>query len=343
MKRFLELTLALTFCVLAFIGCAPDETPLGPASGEEISAPAFALAPNSWTARAPLPTGRQELDAAVVNNGAGEPILYVLGGWDVLDQPVSRVEAYNYSTNRWTTKAASGAGQESNGVGVIGGKLYISGGVTEHGDGLEIDKTLVTYDPVRDVFSSKANMPRTSANGVSGVIRGRLYVLTGQCGPDCAHSLTRRLYRYDPATNAWNASLPWCPNAHVRGAGGVINGKFYVAGGVHANGVTSARLDVYDPATNSWKALAPMPSAVVGAAGAVIKNKLYVMGGNVGKAVYSYDPVTNRWTARAPMLTGRRNLAAASLITPSGNPKILAVGGIGSDERGYRANELYTP
>ena len=127
------------------------------------------------------------------------------------------------------------------------------------------------------------------------------------------------------------------------GAGGVINGRFYVAGGVDANGTASARLDVYNPATNSWKALAPMPSAVTSGAGAVINNKLYVMGGSVSKTVYSYDPVTNRWTTRAPMLTGRYSLAAASLITPSGNPKILAVGGFTSDERGFTANELYTP
>ena len=337
------LTMALAFSAFALVSCS-DTGPTQPeaVSGESPVAPSFALASNTWTARAPIPTGRQELTAAVVNNAAGDPILYVLGGLDVMDQPVSRVEAYNYSTNRWTTKAADGGIFESNGVGVIGGKLYISGGKTEHGDGLEIDYTLVAYDPVRDVFSLKARMPRTSANGVTGVIGGRLYVLIGQCGPDCTHSLTRRLYRYDPITNAWDASLPWSPNAHVSGAGGVINGKFYVAGGVDANGNPSAKLDVYDPATNSWKALASMPSAVVSAAGAVINNKLYVMNGSQ-KTVYAYDPVTNRWTTRAPMLTARSNLAAASLVTSYGNHKILAVGGYTSDERGYTANELYTP
>jgi len=339
-----SLTVALAFSAFALVSCS-DTGPTQPeaVSWESPVAPSFALASNSWTARAPLPTGRQELTAAVVNNSAGDPILYVLGGSDVVDRPVSRVEAYNYATNRWTTKAASGANLESNGVGVIGGKLYISGGKTEHGDGLEIHGSLVAYDPVRDVFSLKATMPRTSANGVSGVIGGRLYVLSGQCGPDCTHMLTRRLYRYDPITNAWDASLPWSPNAHVFGAGGVISGKFYVAGGVDASGNASARLDVYNPATNTWKALASMPSAVVSGAGAVINNKLYVMNGSQ-KTVYAYDPVTNRWTTRAPMLTARWNLAAASLITSSGNHKILAVGGYTtSDERGYTANELYTP
>ena len=85
-----------------------------------------------------------------------------------------------------------------------------------------------------------------------------------------------------------------------------------------------------------------MPSAVASASGAVINNKLYIINGN-SKTVYSYDPVTNRWTTRAPMLTARWNLAAASLITQFGNQKILAVGGYSSDQRGFTANELYTP
>ena len=124
--------------------------------------------------------------------------------------------------------------------------------------------------------------------------------------------------------------------------GGVITGKFYVAGGMDANGLASTKLDVYNPATNSWKALASMPSAQLPLAGAVINNKLYIIEGD-SKKVYAYDPVTNRWTTRAPMLTARWNLAAASLVTQYGNHKILAVGGYTSDERGYTANELYTP
>lgn len=336
MSRPLPLFVALSLAAFATSSCRDEisspqpSVPAPPASG-----PDFALVSDRWTARLPIPTGRQDLDAAVVNNSAGQPVLYVIGGLDRVDELVSRVEAYNYSTNRWTTKTASGSSVATNGVGVIGGKLYISGGAADHGEGPESHAGVVAYDPVRDVFSSKASLPHTSSNGVSGVVSGRLYVLTGLCD-DCTPRITRNLYRYNPSTNAWKA-LTSCPNAHLNGAGGVINGKFYVAGG------GSARLDVYNPATNSWKALAPLPTAVSGAAGAVIQNKLYIIGGN-GKTVYAYDPVTNRWATKASLLTGRYWLAAASLITPSGNPKILAVGGYStSDERAFTANELYTP
>jgi Kelch motif len=67
-------------------------------------------------------------------------------------------------------------------VGVIAGKLYLSGGFD---DTLTTSKPLaklVVYDPVRDVFVRKRDMPRRSIWGVTGVIGGRLYVLTGYSG-----------------------------------------------------------------------------------------------------------------------------------------------------------------
>jgi N-acetylneuraminic acid mutarotase len=295
-----------------------------------------------------MPTGRRDMAAAVVNNSLGQPILYVVGGYNDRDEYVTRVEAHNYSTNRWTiTSGLTPFGSAaSNGVGVIGGKLYISGGEDHPPSGGDQGDTphagLFVYDPVSNVFSVKANMPRTSTRGVSGVIGGRLYVLSGACGIDCTHRLTRRLYRYDPSTDAWNATLPWCPNAHVMGGGGVINGKFYVAGGLDANGVVSARLDVYNPTTNSWKALAPMPVPLLGP-GAVIKNNLYIMAANGAKTMYAYDPVTNKWTTKASMITGGGGIAAAALVTPSGNPKILVVGGSNSNGYVLTTTELYTP
>ena len=61
-------------------------------------------------------------------------------------------------------------------------------------------------------------------------------------------------------------------------AGGVVNGKFYVAGGRMADTSTNA-LEVYDPQTNSWSTRAPMPTARSGIAAAVVNNELWVFGG----------------------------------------------------------------
>ena len=342
--------LAFTLSLLALAACGENTDPTQPGTVAERSTlePSFALASNTWTKRAPLRGPRYGPAAGVVNNSAGNPILYVFGGH--FDEFQLGTVAYNYATNTWTTKAGNFEGEYTNGVGRIGGKLYISGGFNiAGGDPFCCDatqRTLYVYDPVADRLTRKADMPRQTARGVTGVINGKLYVLSGYCADDeppvfdCDVEINHRLlYRYDPATNNWTTLGP-APHSHALGAGGVINGRFYVAGGG-----SGSWLDVYDPVTNTWTTRASLPEGRTGVAGAVLQNKLYVIGGNgpSGKrAVFAYDPVTNTWRTRASLNVGRTNLAAASLVTRFGNPKILAVGGFDGSE-GPGANELYTP
>ena len=82
-----------------------------------------------------------------------------------------------------------------------------------------------------------------------------------------------------------------------------------------------------------------MPTARMWMDAAVVKNKLYVIGGRELATVEVYDPATNKWTTKRPMPTAREQLGVATFATPSGNLKILAVGGWE-----YRSvSELYTP
>jgi N-acetylneuraminic acid mutarotase len=344
------LILALTVGAFALTSCAPDENPTEPtAGGDELSAaPSFALAANSWTARARMPTGRGRLALAVANSG-GKPILYAIGG-DEGKFSTDTVEAYNVATNTWSLKAPLPAPLTStNGVGHIAGKLYVAGGLIRDLDDKERPdvyvNSLYAYDILTNTWSRKADMPRPMARGISGVINDKLYVLTGGCGQNqCTDYVTRRLYVYDPVTNTWDGSAPWCPDAHLDGAGGVINGKFYVAGGTDRNSSRTRLLHVYDPATRRWTTKAPMPAATSLIGAAVLGNKLYVIGGYVGfssvtNTVVAYDPVSDRWTTKASMPTARAGLAAIR-ATLDGQSRIYAIGGLGAF--GHR-HEAYTP
>jgi N-acetylneuraminic acid mutarotase len=230
-------------------------------------------------------------------------------------------------------------------MGNIGGKLYISGGFVE---GVGKVNDLYEYDPNRNTWTRKRDLPKRVAQGITGVIGGKLYVLAGSCD-DCASRTISRLFRYDPVTNVWNNSLPSAPSAHVGGVGGVINGKFYVAGGINRNGRTTNRLDVYDPVTNTWTTLAPMSEERAGAAAAVLGGKLYVIGknnvspGERQGSVEAYSPATNTWTTRAPLPGAGRGDLAAGRITHEGQGHILAVGGtdVESSSPGD-ANQAYT-
>lgn len=366
MKRSIAFNLALLVGVLGLAACDDTTTPDQP---EKVALPPAALssavASNSWATRAPVPNPgpRDGLAAGIVPNSSGEPILYVFGGnadqtqWDDL-------QAYNYVTNVWSRKGSFPETLFSygNGVGKIGQKLYFSGG---HPVGVgggsfgSIRNALYAYDPGTNRVTRRADMPRHTADGVTGVINGKLYVLAGTCD-DCAQQTVRRLYRYDPATNTW-ATSPWSPHFHRAGAGAVIAGRFYVAGGLDGATGPTAFLDVYDPVTNKWKTLAPMPEARVYAGAAELHGQLYVIGG-LGRdaydavpdpgcpsgscghtSVFAYNPVTNTWRTKAALPTGRAFLAAAK-VTFEGRAGILAVGGSKEESDGTPSpNELYTP
>jgi N-acetylneuraminic acid mutarotase len=156
----------------------------------------------------------------------------------------------------------------------------------------------------------KADLPIFSAEGVTGVIDGKLYVLPGACDGNryplpgsCAEEPTRRFYRYDPATNTW-ATRHHAPHLHRDGAAAVIDGKFYVAGGIDGSHGPVASLDVYDPTTNSWRTLASIPTGGGPAQGAALQGQFYIVvqsfaGASATNRTYAYNRATNQWKTRA--------------------------------------------
>jgi N-acetylneuraminic acid mutarotase len=275
----------------------------------------------------------------------------VFGGTDGEVDGFSTVEAYDPATDTWTTRPLAQMPVDEvvsfNGVGKIGNRLYLPGGNVETGNGNLRLRTLQVYDPARNTWTRKADMPRGSSDGVSGVIDGKLYVLTAvetfdeEC-PDCIPSTraTRRLFRYDPATDTWT-KLAWCPNFHHRGMAGVVDGKFYVAGGIGSN-----KLDIYNPVTNRWSSGAPMPNVRSGAGAAVITGKLFVIGGfsdaGITDEVLAYDRVRNQWITKAALPAPRGSLAAAKIVI-AGRPHIVAVGGTGEPFTVLSETDVYSP
>jgi N-acetylneuraminic acid mutarotase len=342
--------IASMFGVLALAACTDNGTPTEPVTGrDQPPAAELAVVANSWTAKATMPTGRVGLTAAVVNNSLHQPILYAIGGDDGGDQTLSTVEAYNFATNGWSTKAPMPVRLEgTNGAGVIAGKIYVSGGRDLDNNSPGSDdgfprKSLYVYDPVSNSWSRKADMPLPGAGGTSGVINGQLYVLLGWFNG---------FYRYDPATDVWSA-LARCPVDHTSGAAAVINGKFYVAGGVKYTGTgfgsyAIRKLHVYDPVTNTWSAKALLPRGIYGAAGARLLGQFYVVGGTVSngtsrRLVQAYDPVANTWTLKAQLPTWRTGLGASNFVL-NGQQRIVAIGGYGGvGLRWLRSNDVYTP
>ena len=177
------------------------------------------------------------------------------------------------------------------------------------------------------------DMPLRSANGVSGVIDGKLYVTTPADGTD---GWRNNFHVYDPRLNSWSRK-PEPPIPHEYGAGGVINDKLYLVGGCDWHGKISTELDVFDPLTDKWTTKTPMPTMRDSCAGAVFNGKLYVIGGGGSKnrilgAFESYDPHQDAWTIEMPMPTPRQGLGAAVA-----GDKLYVVGGIIDVTNGIRS------
>ena len=280
---------------------APDPTAPGPA-------PAVQALANSWTAKRSLAPNRTDHVAAAVNGR-----IYVAGGihtdWDDLRAFfLSRVDVYEIASNSWTRAAGlPGVRWAANGASMINGRIYVSGGYNAQ---QMPTKTLFVYDIGSNKWTRKADMPRGGCNGVQGVIAGKLYVyLPTQTAcnqfPDASMA---RLYRYDPATDAWVMRAN--PPASIGiGAGGVIGGKLYIAG-------QDGGLQVYDPMSNTWTAKAPMPHVWRWPDAAVLNGKLYLVGGTevaadcVHPSLQVYDPAANSWASRTPPPFGTGSGAA---------------------------------
>jgi hypothetical protein len=303
--RFLRAALITTM----LLGCGEETTSPsvpGSASGTPSAGPALALASNTWTARSPIPRTHSGFAVGAAPNAAGQPLVYVFGGQDENGSNFPSY-IYNVSTNAWSPSPPSLDAANMNGVGRIGNKFYLTGGESCCEADFRTYNTTWAYEPSTARLFRKADMPRATKYGVTGVINGKLYVLPGWCSGEavdpghCAvGSRTRQLYRYDPTTNTWTVRQP-APHFHAFGAAGVIDNKFYVVGGADR----TPYLDVYDPATNTWRTRAPIPTAGERLFAAVFQHRLFVLswsrpaGGAVILKAYSYDPATNTWRSRA--------------------------------------------
>jgi N-acetylneuraminic acid mutarotase len=351
MSRHLSYAIGLTVGALSFAACGEDTTtqPSSPAD-PALSPPSLATASNSWSpiAHMPLQAG-QGPAVGVVPNSVGPSKAYVFGGTNGAGGSGAGTRVYDVAANTW--RVISNATETRvfafnlNGVGNIGDKLYFSGGKDYGSGSLTITNAVWRFDPATETFSRKANMPLFTADGVTGVIGDKLYVLPGTCSGDgypnpgfCAQEPIRKLFRYNPATNIWVTKAS-APHYHKNGVGGVINNKFYVAGGFK-DFQPIADLDVYDPATNTWKTLAPLPTALNGVVGAVLQGQLFVIGTNSVGSIrhYAYNPTSNKWNAKAvPSHYG----GPAAKVFLNGTSRLLVLEGatVDSPDR----SQIYTP
>jgi len=316
----------------------PASTSQPPATGPEL-----AVASDKWILRANMPRNRTSLALATVQNAAGQSIVYAIGGYLPDGRESNNVIAYNLATNTWTFRQPMPwASAESNGAGVINGKIYVTAGWGWDWSRARFVTPFFMYDPAANTWTRKRDLPvapppagsdqerYAAGHGVSGVIDGKLYVVSG-CFEDhdregFEEACNPLFYRYNPATDGWvRLPSPFAETARHPSIGGVIAGRFYVVAG--------GKFSVYDPATNQWTPR-NAPTYRAAAASAVLGGKLYVMGGyrdawdhwETLDVTVLYNPASDTWARRAPLPSPRDSIAATTVLV-DGKERIEVVGG----------------
>jgi N-acetylneuraminic acid mutarotase len=224
----------------------------------------------------------------------------------------------------------------------VNGKLYVFGGR----DGTALNgprsKGLVyEYDTATDVWARKKPLPVAIHHPAIAAYGDKIYLFGGFRTPARSGGWqpVDNAWEYDPAADDWKP-LPPMPKPRGGAAAAVIDGKFYVIGGVAAVSAPAPdesgaaptiddkrRHDVlasvaeYDLKAGTWRARAPMPTPRSQPTAVAKLGRIYVIGGRLGSAfaagsdidiVEAYDPAADRWSAPlAPLPTARSSAGAA--------------------------------
>jgi hypothetical protein len=355
MSRFRTLPLLIVLPILALAGCGEDQPEtLGPGTTLEPAAagPAAALAGNTWVRFADLPTPRRGAALAAVPKADGSSRLFAIAGGlrktkangSVYSVPVGTVTEYLPGTNKWVRRAdAPYVWQVVPQAAAIGGKIYLPGGLTGHGNGYLATRTMAVYTVATNTWTT-VNMPQYMTSQTVWTSGGALYVF-GKCADeDTDHfgepgltcwqsgSAMKFLLRYSPSTNSWAyLATPWF-EARENPVSGMIGGRAYVTAG------GSAALDSYEFATGISRSNQPLARARQGAAGDAVKGNLYVVGGLMQKpdftwgqsrAMTEYDSTTRRWVNRAQVPEVFGVDIRATRVVIGGQARLAILGGFG--------------
>jgi N-acetylneuraminic acid mutarotase len=237
-----------------------------------------------WSRRAPLPTARQMLGAAVGPEGA----LYAIGGGVPLDPALpcdqkvalDTVERYDPISDTWSVRASLPAPRLAVAVATgADGNIYAFGGHGYPG----VWGSVYAYSPVRDVWEERSPMPRPrSGIGVAAAPDGLIYVVGGfdSMAPGGAQGVVEA---YDPLTDRWTtlAGLPTQRFDHA--VASAANRTVYAVGGRDDSFGRTLRVDQYDSATNTWTRLPDLPGPQTKAGLAAVGDRLLLVGGREGQ------------------------------------------------------------
>ncbi len=242
-----------------------------------------AVAHNTWTSGAPMPTALASQAVGVIRGQ-----IYVVGGGIPYGQPFANTQIYDPATNTWSAGAPIPVAT-SNGASaaVVKNILYVFGGETN---------AVWAYNPKKDSWSSKSPMP-TGRGCTGAAVEKRIVYVIGGCDLEDPYDRLTTVESYDPATDTWTEEAPLLVGKSQPSVARVGT-TIVAADGYTASGDTGDN-EGYDATTNSWTSLTPDPMPRNGTCTGAIGGKLYVAGD--GASTESFNLSKNTWKTLASM------------------------------------------
>ncbi|MCS7033264.1 MAG: hypothetical protein NZ561_04610, partial [Phycisphaerae bacterium] len=246
---------------------------IGDGSGATL---AYDFTTRQWTSNLATRPHRAKDQVAEVINGK----LYVFGGVRYINNVrnfYDYTQIYDPATNRWTLGAPVPFKTAAAQTALIGGKVYLAGGITE---GNVTTNRAARYDPATNTWTNLANMPGVGRNSApAGTDGTRLYVFGGRVGGDNPENPRSDILVYSPTSNTWQTLAQTLPV----GRGGIvkapfINGEFYLMGGETTSSVVG-RVDAFNPSSGSFRRLPDMPTPRHGIYPILHNGAIHVPGG----------------------------------------------------------------
>jgi hypothetical protein len=296
-------------------------------------------APDTWRARAPMPTARVGPAAAVANGK-----VYVIGGWGASGTCLATVEEYDPVLDTWTPRASMPTARCGLAAVELDGRVWAIGG-TQFNGGYSADRAVVeTYDPVADQWTVTApGMLTPRCYIAAATASGKIYAIGGT-NTDQTPGGSTTVEAFDPATNQWSEAPPLHISRSMLAAASV-SGTVFALGGFGRLEDPASTVESYDPFSsyNKWWPETDMsaPRRLLGAT--TVGSRIYAVGGATAGAsalasVEEYDVATRLWTFRAPLPTPRSQLVVVTV-----NGLVYAIGGTDGASAVAGNVEEYTP
>jgi N-acetylneuraminic acid mutarotase len=267
-----------------------------------------------WGSVAPLPVGRSEFAAAVLDGK-----IYVAGGFGA----ETSFDRYDPKADEWESLPNLPDARNHLAMAAHDGGIFVAGG-HNHGSNSATD-TFWRFDVAAKAWETLAPLPQGPRGALgAAALDGVIYTVGGSSG-DLSGPATADVARYDVAGSTWEVVAPM-PTAREHLAVGAAVGRIAAIGGRNGGNEDPALLsatEVYDPATERWTTGSELPVPRAGFGVASYGNGVIVVGGErftddngasdarAYAAVDAYDIENGTWTALPDLPQARHGMAAA--------------------------------